>query len=76
MTRKSVALYYFTTNEKMLPRKIATNYQARPQDGARSVLIYLDKKLVAGYTAVKGALGINDDFTSKMLNLFSRKKKK
>jgi hypothetical protein len=59
----------------VLPKKVATNYQARPQDGAKAVLIYLDKKLVAGYTAVKGALGINDDFTSKVLNLFSRKKK-
>ena len=75
MTRKSIALYYFTASEKGLPKKIATNYQARPQDGAKSVLIYLDKKLVAGYTAVKGTLGINDDFTSRMLNLFNRKKK-
>jgi hypothetical protein len=75
MTRKSIALYYFTASEKVLPKKVATNYQARPQDGAKAVLIYLDKKLVAGYTAVKGALGLNDDFTSKVLNLFSRRKK-
>ncbi len=73
MTRKSIALYYFT-EEKVVPKMRSTNYQARPQDGAKSILIYLDKKLVSVYTTVKRTLGLNDDFVSKLLNRFSRKK--
>jgi len=72
-TRKSIALYYFT-QEKDNPRKRATNYRPRPQDGFKALFIYLDKKLVSFYTDIKGLLGINDDFVSKMLNLFSRRK--
>ncbi len=74
MTRKSIALYYFT-EEASVPRKRATNYRARPGDGIKSVFIWADKQLVNVYSTVKGWLGINDDFVSKVLNLFSRKKK-
>lgn len=75
MTRKSIALYYFT-EEQSVPKKRATNYQARPGDGIKSIFIYLDKKLIALYNFIKGVLGINDDFVSKILNLFNRKKPK
>lgn len=75
MTRKSIALYYFT-EEKVAPKKRSTNYQARPEDGSKAILIYLDKKLIALYSSLKSTLGINDDFVSKVLNLFSSKKKK
>ncbi len=74
MTRKSIALYYFT--EESNPIKKSTNYRARPGDGAKSILIYLDKKLIAFYSNIKGYLGINDDFASKVLNFFNRKKRK
>lgn len=74
MTRKSIALYYFTEETK--PIKKATNYRARPGDGAKSILIYLDKKMIALYNNLKGWLGINDDFASKVLNFFNRKKNK
>ena len=74
MTRKSIALYYFTKEDK--PLKRATNYRARPGDGAKSILIYLDKKLIALYNNLKGWLGINDDFASKVLNFFNRTKRK
>jgi len=73
MTRKSIALYYFT-EEDHIPQKRGTNYRARPGDGFKSVLIYLDKQLVNMYSRVKGALGINDDFVSKVLGFFNRKK--
>ena len=73
MTRKSIALYYFTV-EKSIPKKRATNYKARPGDGAKSILIYLDKQAVNIYNSLKGWLGINDDFVSKILGLFKRKK--
>ncbi len=75
MTRKSIALYYFT-EETSAPRKKATNYRARPDDGLKSILIYLDKQLIALYNTLKGWLGINDDFISKVLNFFNRRKGK
>ena len=66
-TRKSIALYYFT-EEKQSPVKVATNYQARPDDdGLKAMLIFLDKKVLSLYNHVKGALGINDDFVSRVL---------
>lgn len=74
MTRKSIALYYFT-EEETAPKKRATNYRARPGDGLKSLFIYLDKQLIAVYNTLKGWLGINDDFVSKVLNFFSRRKK-
>ena len=74
MTRKSIALYYFTEEDKV-PRKRATNYRARPGDGIKSLFIYLDKQLISFYNQIKGWLGINDDFVSKVLNFFSRRKR-
>ena len=73
MTRKSIALYYFT-EEKNIPVKKSTDYQARPEDGLKSALIYADKKAVAIYSRLKGWLGINDDFVSNLLNRFGGKK--
>ncbi|HMR43906.1 MAG TPA: 2OG-Fe(II) oxygenase [Saprospiraceae bacterium] len=73
MTRKSIALYYFT-EEKEMPKKRATNYRARPGDGVKSFFIWADKTAVGIYSSLKGALGINDDFVSKLLNFFNRKK--
>lgn len=74
LTRKSIALYYFT-EEESAPKKRATNYKARPDDGFKRFLIYLDRQAIVLYNWLKGKLGINDDFVSKVLNLFSRKKK-
>jgi len=70
-SRKSLALYYFTEEEK--PIKVSTNYQGRPQDGMKKALIYLDKKAVDVYSRLKGILGINDDFVSNLLNKFGKK---
>lgn len=74
MTRKSIALYYFT-EEKTTPKKRATNYQARPGDGVKSLFIWLDKQMISLYNTLKGWLGINDDFVSKVLNFLNRRKK-
>lgn len=73
MTRKSIALYYFT-EEEHTPRKRATNYRARPGDGLKALWIYLDKQAVNLYSRLKSTLGINDDFVSKVLGMFRRKK--
>ncbi len=74
MTRKSIALYYFT-EEKSAPRRRSTNYRARPGDGIKSLFIWADKQAVNLYSTVKGYLGINDDFISKVLNRLGGKKK-
>lgn len=73
-TRKSIALYYFTI-EKKAPSLRTTNYRARPTDGMKGIAIWLDKQAIAGYTRVKRTFGLNDDFMSKVLNIFSGKRK-
>jgi hypothetical protein len=72
MTRKSLALYYFTKEDA--PVKRATNYKSRPGDGIKSLWIYLDKQAINCYTFLKGLLGLNDDFASNVLKWLSRKK--
>ncbi|MFY9287444.1 MAG: 2OG-Fe(II) oxygenase [Alphaproteobacteria bacterium] len=71
ITRKSIALYYFT-EEKEKPTKVATNYRSRPDDGIKALFIYLDKWILAVYNWVKGVLGINDDFVSKVLRALAK----
>jgi hypothetical protein len=71
MTRKSIALYYFT-EESSVPRKIATNYRARPEDGLKSIAIYLDKQVLTLYNWLKGKLGIDDAFASRVLNFLTK----
>ncbi len=76
VTRKSLALYYYTAETDARFSSRSTNYQARPEDGRlRSSLIWLDKKLLAGYSKVKSKLGLSDDFASKVLGFFGGKKK-
>lgn len=74
VSRKSIALYYFTEGKIGSFRRRSTNYRARPNDGFKAVFIWLDKKMIAIYTSIKGTLGMNDDFVSKVLNFFRKKK--
>lgn len=71
MTRKSLALYYFTKENS--PIKRATNYKSRPGDGINAIWIYLDKQAINFYNFFKGVFGLNDDFASKILKWISRK---
>lgn len=72
-TRKSIALYYFT--EEAAPKKNATNYQARPGDGAvKTFLSWADKQALVLYNWLKGKLGIDDKFISKVLTFFGGKR--
>jgi len=71
--RRSIALYYYTVEEN--PYRRATNYQARPGEGGKKILVKLDNTLVAIYTAIKGKLGANDKVISNILKFFSGKKK-
>ena len=76
VTRKSLALYYYTieTDATYVPK--STNYKARPDDNRwKSWCIWLDKTLLAVYTRVKTWLGLPDDFASWVLGKLSRKRK-
>jgi Rps23 Pro-64 3,4-dihydroxylase Tpa1-like proline 4-hydroxylase len=74
MTRKSIALYYYTDANKEISIR-STNYKARPGDGIKKVFIYGDKQLINLYTLIKRTFGLNDDFASKILRLINRKRK-
>jgi len=71
VTRKSLALYYFTAESRPFPVR-STDYRARPGDGLRRVAIYLDKMALRGYDRVKRTLGLDDRFASWCLRLLSR----
>ncbi len=66
MTRKSIALYYFTKEAR--PVGIAsTQYRPRPGDGVRKIAVYVDGYIVNFYDRIKRWLGINDDFVNGIL---------
>lgn len=74
MTRKSLALYYYTA-PKAAPLIRSSEYKARPDDGFKRVWIYLDKMAVRIYDAMKRKLGIKDTFASNILKFIYRLKK-
>lgn len=65
VARRSMALYYFTQEEQTVRR--ATNYQARPGDGARKVVIWADKKAVDLFDRAKRRLGVTDETAQRWL---------
>lgn len=75
VSRKSLALYYYTADQHAGGRIRSTDYRSRPVDGlGQSALIWLDKKAVDWYSRAKAKFGFSDEFASKMLGRFSRKK--
>jgi len=72
-SRKSLAFYYYTVEENLVPH--STDYFGRPQDGAgKKTMIWLDKKILDVYSRAKARFGFSDEFASKVLGLLSRKK--
>ncbi len=71
VTRKSLALYYFTAETRPFLVR-STEYRARPGDGLGRVAIYLDKMALRGYDRAKRVLGLDDRFASRLLGLLSR----
>lgn len=71
-TRNSMALYYYTFDESARLRP--TNYRARPTDGNRRALIWLDKTAIGLYTRVKRRLNIPDEVVGRIVAKFRRKK--
>ncbi|HVM63685.1 MAG TPA: 2OG-Fe(II) oxygenase [Acidimicrobiales bacterium] len=65
MSRRSLALYYFTEEDHPLVR--ATDYRARPGDGVRGLVIFLDKQLLRAYDWLKRRLGISDHTAGTIL---------
>ncbi len=75
VTRRSLALYYFTEEVDAFKAR-STDYQARPDDGARRVLIYLDKMALRGYDKAKRIFGFRDEFAGKLLRIFGSRERK
>jgi hypothetical protein len=72
--RRSMALYYFTVEDNPLVR--STEYRARPGEGARSVLIYLDKQALRLYDRAKRRLGLSDQRVSQLIKRFRPHRRK
>ena len=74
VTRKSVALYYYTLEHDVVTVPRSTNYQARPSDSpVHHALVWADKQAVHLYSKVKSALGLSDDFASRTLGALHRR---
>ena len=65
VARRSMALYYFTEEERAVRR--STDYRARPQDGVKRVAIWADKNVVDLYDRAKRRLGLDDDTAQRIL---------
>lgn len=63
--RRSMALYYFTEENKTVRR--STDYRARPEDGLKKYAIRADTKAVDLYDRVKRKFGWSDDRTQDVL---------
>lgn len=75
VSRKSLALYYYTVETDGKSSARSTNYRARPEDGVgKSALIWLDKQAVNLYSKAKAKFGFSDDFASRILGRISKKK--
>ncbi len=75
VSRKSVALYYYTIEQDSKSSPRSTNYRARPEDGlGQATMIWLDKQAVNLYSRAKARFGFSDELASKILGLISKKK--
>ncbi len=74
VTRKSLALYYYTPETTTRTTRRSTNYRARPGDNFKAVFIWLDKQLLSIYSRVKTKLGLSDKFVSSVLGWLARRK--
>ena len=72
-SRKSLALYYFTVESDPMVR--STEYRARPGEGLRGILIYIDKQALRMYDRAKRRLGISDARMDQFLRRFRSKRR-
>lgn len=74
VSRKSLALYYYTLAEGADLVAHSTDYRPRPGDGwKKSALIWLDKQAVNLYSRAKVRFGFSDEFASRLLRVISKK---
>ncbi|MGD0882477.1 MAG: 2OG-Fe(II) oxygenase [Acidimicrobiales bacterium] len=69
--RQSLAIYYYTVEDAPVAR--STEYRARPGDGAKAIVIWLDKESVRVYDWVKRRVGLSDERTGRLLRRFRGK---
>jgi hypothetical protein len=75
LSRKSLALYYYTVDESAMMKTCSTNYRARPSDGyGKAAMIWLDKQAVDLYSRAKTRFGFSDRLASEILGLISRRR--
>jgi 2-oxoglutarate-Fe(II)-dependent oxygenase superfamily protein len=75
VSRKSLALYYYTVDESAMMKTRSTNYRARPSDGyGKAAMIWLDKQAVDLYSRAKTRFGFSDRLASKILGLISKRR--
>ncbi len=72
VTRKSIALYYFTDEPEPFVVR-STEYRARPGDGPRAALIYLDQIALRIYDRAKRTFGLDDRLSSRLLRALARR---
>jgi len=73
VARQSLALYYFTKEDKPLAK--ATDYRPRPSDGAKRYMIFADTKALAAYDVIKRRFHVSDDAVRSVMAKFSRRPK-
>ncbi|CAN5715697.1 hypothetical protein BH24ACT5_BH24ACT5_03710 [soil metagenome] len=70
VARRSLALYYFTDEGQ--PARHATNYRARPGDGAKAVAIWVDRFALRVYDVLKRRFKLSDTFVQAVLTRVHR----
>lgn len=71
VARRSMALYYFTEEERAVRR--STNYQARPDESAaKKAAVWVDRRALDVYDRVKRRLGVSDEAAQRLLSRLDR----
>ena len=72
-SRKSVTLYYYTISDTAVAH--ATAWKSRPDDTkGKAAMIWADRQVTTAYSKIKSRLGLSDDFVSRVLAFFSKRK--
>jgi hypothetical protein len=73
VSRKSLALYYYTIADPGKSVVRSTQYRPRPEDGyLKALMMKFDTRVVDIYSRAKRRFGFSDRMASKMLSIFSR----
>src|SRR5207244_2085014 len=72
LSRRSLAVYYYTSNQQIRPVVRSTTYRPRPGDGwLKSFLIRFDTHAVNLYSKAKRRFGFSDRAASRLLEFAS-----